>query len=73
MGVVYPVADDVTALLAPYVAAGGGPDVDTVYAHYLEVSLGRITPQQAFWEAVGLGSAYPVVEQDCLATCWAVG
>ncbi len=56
MGVIFRDADDVAALLIPFVAAqGGSRDAVFVEERYRSASLGELTAEE-FWQAVGLAS-----------------
>jgi putative hydrolase of the HAD superfamily len=68
MGVVYPVSDDVSDLLWPFIVRHN-PQVDKkkFIASYVRVSLGGISCKE-FWDRNGLGDQYPGIEQEYLGT-----
>lgn len=54
MGVMYPIGDDVTYLLCPFIAEKGGiRDIDKIASLYNIASLGSMTSIE-FWQAVGI-------------------
>jgi len=63
MGVIYPVGDDVTYLLCPFIVEKGGiADIDKINSLYNIASLGNITSVE-FWQAVGID---PILEDEYL-------
>ena len=63
MGVMYPVGDDVTYLLCPFIAEKGGiTDIDKIASLYDDASLGKMTSSE-FWRAVGID---PELEDEYL-------
>ena len=69
MGVVYVVGDDTNDLLVPYIQTrNSGISRERINELYRQTSLGEHT-SRGFWELLGLGEHYPVIEQDYLDTC----
>ena len=69
MGVIFEEGDDTDELLIPYIQLRK-PQVNTkhIQAIYHQASLGQIAASD-FWQQVGLGEAYPRIEQEYLDTC----
>lgn len=63
MGVIYPVGDDVTGLLYPFIVGRGGTsDLDRIKDIYVDTSLGKLASAE-FWKAVGID---PALEDEYL-------
>nr|WP_320146658.1 HAD-IA family hydrolase [uncultured Anaeromusa sp.] len=66
MGVIFTVGDDTNELLVPYVQkVAPSLTCDEINQAYLEASLGKVASCD-FWKTLGLGEAYPQIEQDYL-------
>jgi HAD superfamily hydrolase (TIGR01509 family) len=69
MGVIFEEADDILNGLVPFLQRRGfALDPETVHSIYRRASLGEISSRE-FWNRLGLGMQYPVLEQEYLDTC----
>jgi putative hydrolase of the HAD superfamily len=68
MGVIYPVSDDVSGLLLPFVQLHV-PFLNKrkFITTYIQASVGSISCK-TFWETIGLGDKYPAIEKEYLDT-----
>jgi putative hydrolase of the HAD superfamily len=69
MGVIFEEGDDILNRLIPFLRRRGcAVGEETVHALYRKASLGLVSCRD-FWNGLGLGGQYPVIETEYLDTC----